>query len=237
MKSILHKTQTALQNFANLAFPNNCASCNNALLQNETIICTQCLVELPKTSFHNEPENAMHKIFWGRVPIQHATAYSYFLKKGRLQRLIHKLKYEGEKEVGYELGKHLGAVLKNSPEFMAIDAIVPVPIHPRRRQERGYNQSEWIGYGLSEVIDKPLETNAIHRRLYTNTQTKKSRFDRWKNVSSKFALTRPESIENKHLLLIDDVITTGATLEACTETLLQANETKVSIAVIGFASG
>lgn len=223
-----------VHDFIALFYPNICAACSEPLVQNEQLLCTTCRYELPKTNFHSDPDNEVARIFWGRVKIEHASAHFYFQKGGRVQELMHKLKYKGQQDIGIELGKMIGRDLQSSP-FSQIDAIIPVPLHPIKKRKRGYNQSECIASGISETLNKPVDTKSLQRKIANPTQTRKHRFERWSNVEGIFALTNPEALANKHILLIDDIITTGATLEACASTLLQAKNVKVSILAVAKA--
>ena len=221
-----------ISDFFGLIYPNTCAACGNNLYKNENIICTKCIYELPKTNYYKETGNPVEQIFWGRVNIERACSYYFFHKGSKFRKLIHKLKYKGQKEIGYEIGRHFGSELIGSDFINVIDVIVPVPIHPSRKRHRGYNQSDWIGMGLSESLDIPLDTKSFYRNVATETQTKKSRFERWKNVENVFSVKDEAAFLNKHILLIDDVLTTGATLEACANSLLKINGVKVSIATL-----
>ena len=223
-----------LDDFVGLFYPNLCLGCGEALYKNEKYICTKCLYSLPKTNFHKSRKNMVSELFWGKVPIQFATSYSYFHKKGVLQNIILNLKYKGEKEVGMELGKHLGRELKTS-DFASIDTIIPVPLHKKRLKKRGYNQSEWIAKGISEIMGKPIDNKSVIRTINTETQTKKTKAQRWENVKDIFQVKNKNEIINKHVLLIDDIITTGSTLEACASVILKEKNTSVSIATLGVA--
>ena len=153
-----------------------------------------------------------------------------------MRKIIHHLKYKGMKEVGYEMGKHFGAAIKQAQHFEEIDLLVPVPLHKNKLRQRGYNQSYWIAKGMGEIMNKPVETESIKRNVETNTQTRKARYERWENVEHIFKLKNEQLIRDKHILLVDDVVTTGSTLEACASALLKAENTKVSIATLGVAS-
>ncbi len=228
------KSGEYILDFIGLFFPKICASCDNNLMRNERFLCTQCLWELPKTNFHNDIENEVAKTFWGRVVVENATAHFYFQKGGHVQKLLHKLKYKNQKEIGVELGKIIGFDLLGTA-YSAIDMVIPVPLHKSKLRKRGYNQSEYIARGISEILKKPLDTKSLVRSLANQSQTKKHRYERWTNVEGIFLVTDVEDIANKHVLLIDDVITTGSTLEACVEALQMAPNVKVSIAVVAMA--
>ncbi len=224
-----------LEGFVGLFYPNICACCSTVLLRGEQYICGHCLNDLPVTNFYKNADNPVAQIFWGRAPVEYATA-NYFFKKGnRIQQLIHQIKYQGQKEMGQVLGRQMGESLHQSL-FDAIEMITPVPLHPQKLRKRGYNQSEWIARGIAEVMQKAIDTKTLIRQLATSSQTRKKRFDRWENVHSGFGLTNPETFAGKHILLIDDVITTGATLEACIHVLQQSPGVKVSVATLAIAS-
>jgi ComF family protein len=193
------------------------------------------LYELPETGFYKEKDNQVAQIFWGRAEVENATAQYFFKKGNRIQRLMHQMKYQGQKQIGEVLGKRMGEKLERSC-FNNIDVVVPVPLHPKKMSKRGYNQSEWIARGVGASMNKPMDAKTLIRHSATNTQTRKKRYERWENVASGFGLSDPESLAGKHVLLIDDVITTGATLEACIHTILCSPESKVSVAALAFAS-
>ena len=230
----MQKVFSLAEDFLSLWFPNLCASCSAKLYQNEKVICSRCLYALPKTNFHKDKENPVASLFWGRVKIEYATAFYYFNKGSRFRKLIHKLKYEGHHEIGYELGLHFGTSLKNSC-FGDATCIVPVPLHPSKERKRGYNQSEMIAKGMSEAMALPVKNKILIRNIASSTQTRKSRYDRWKNVEHIFSLRDKEKLTNEHIMLVDDVITTGATIEACAGELLKAEKTSVSVASLAVA--
>jgi len=225
-----------LNDFISLIFPQVCASCGNSLYKNEQTLCTYCVYHLPKTNFHLNNDNPVAKIFWGRVDILSAGAFYGFNKGGRVQHIIHQLKYKGRKEVGFAVGKLYGYELKMCDSFKTVDTIIPVPLHPKKIKKRGYNQSESFAEGLSASMEVPANVKTLFRAHESETQTKKSRFSRWQNVESIFQLKDLKSLEGKHVLLVDDVVTTGATLEACAQTLKQVPGIKFSVATIAYAS-
>jgi ComF family protein len=194
------------------------------------------LSKIVKTNFHLEKDNPVSQIFWGRVKIEHALSFYYFIKGGILQKLVHEIKYRGAKELAYELGKESAYVLKESDFFSKIDYLCPVPLHKQKEKKRGYNQSEWIARGLSEVLNIPVEKNILKRKIYTSTQTKKNRQQRWENVKDAFDIGEKHKLEKKHILIVDDVLTTGATLEACAQNILEIDGVKVSIFTLAFAN-
>lgn len=223
------------RDFIFLFFPNSCEACRTPLHFNEETICVKCLYELPRTDFCYDNENFIMNLFSGRLKLEKATALFSFHKGSRFRKLLHNLKYKSKPEIGLILGKELGAEMLESGNYSDIDAIIPVPLHEKRLKERGYNQSEEIGKGISVVTKIPMHTDVFYRAEYTKTQTKMTRDERWKNVSGKFTIKNIEKIENKHILLVDDVVTTGSTLEACGEVLLKVKGLKLSIAVLANA--
>ena len=227
---------TFFNDFINLFYPKLCAACGKGLMRQENVVCATCLMELRKTNYHLDVENPVSQMFWGRVMVQNATAFYFFNKGSKFRKLIHKLKYTGEKEIGYELGRHLGGVLKNAEVFKDVEVIIPVPLHPKREKKRGYNQSDWIGKGLAEAMEIKMDSKNLYRAVSNVTQTQKSRDERWENVASIFKLKNTKALEGKHVLLIDDVVTTGSTLEACAASLLEVEGLKVSIATLAVAN-
>jgi ComF family protein len=225
-----------IKDFIALIFPHVCASCGKSLYKNEQSICTFCAYQLPKTDFHLDKENPIAKIFWGRINIHSTGAYYGFNKGGKVQHLIHQLKYKGHKNIGHFVGKQYGNELKHSDDFNSVNVVVPVPLHSKKQKKRGYNQSDLFALGLAESMNAEAKLNVIYRALESESQTKKTRFRRWQNVESIFQLRNTTALEGKHILLVDDVITTGATLEACAQTLLQIPNVKISIVTIAYAA-
>jgi len=203
-------------------------------MKNERIICSGCIYHLPRTDFHLDRDNPVARIFWGRIRVEQATAYYFFNKGSRFRRLIHELKYLGRQDIGAELGRAFGSELMKSG-FRDVDVVVPVPLHKKKLRKRGFNQSECIARGIAEAMVKPVNTSSIIRAFHTGTQTRRSRYDRWLNVENVFRVTEPDFLTGKHILLVDDVLTTGATLEACATAILKVEETKVSIAALAVA--
>jgi ComF family protein len=215
-----------------LLFPNLCTICGNTLLKHESVICTFCDYHLPRTNFHLNEQNQVFHSFLGRIKIETCGAFLYFNKGNRVQDLIHQLKYKGRKDIGEFLGKQYGCYLKNVPDFQSIDWIVPVPIHKKRLKIRGYNQSESFAAGLAISLGTKVDSTTVIRKTQTTTQTKKTRFRRWENVEGIFFVRNPKKFEYKHVLVVDDVITTGATLESCITSLSTIPGIKVSVATI-----
>ena len=221
-----------LRDFLSLIFPRVCEACGKSLFTGESCICSYCMYHLPRTDFHLYDDNPVAKLFWGRTSIFSASSLYAFNKGSKVQHLIHQLKYRGKKEIGISLGKYYGKELKTASSFSSADMIIPVPLHRKKQRKRGYNQSETFAQGLAESMNIDILNDALIRTHLSETQTRKSRFARWKNVEHIFQVIAPEKIQGKHILLVDDVITTGATLEACANKILEIPATKVSIATI-----
>lgn len=227
--------QSYWADFVALLFPNRCCACDTQLKKGEQTICLSCSIDLPLTGFHNYDDNPIAKRFWGRADITHATALYYFTKGGKVQHLVHQLKYNDRIDVGTLLGNNLGRELMQWPDHATIDMVVPVPLHPKKQHQRGYNQSDFLAQGIAEVMDIEFAPDLLARDTYTDSQTKKTREERWLNVKDVFSVKQLDKAQGKHILLVDDVMTTGATLEACASKLLQLPNTKVSIATIAMA--
>lgn len=223
-----------LKDILDFAFPRNCILCGRLLNDKEKVMCTFCYHELPRTDFHNDADNPVSQLFWGRVTVEHAASFFYFNKGSACQKLIHGLKYGGREDIGIETGRMYGIELKGSL-FENCDFIIPVPLHRKKQRKRGYNQSEIIARGLGETMYKPVYPGIMERVEFTGTQTRKSRYDRFTNVSGSFVVKSPDICQGSHVLLVDDVVTTGSTLEACVEALKEAGVEKVSIATLAVA--
>jgi ComF family protein len=224
-----------LDDFISLLFPRLCYACGDHLLRNEKLICTECYVMIPRTNYHLEKNNPVEQLFWGRCLIAKAAAFSFYNRDSRIRKLMHNLKYNGIREIGYELGKLYGLSLTRSDFLEGIDMIIPVPLHPSKKRMRGFNQSELISEGLSEATGLPLGRTLLVRNSKTETQTRRSRYDRWVNVEGVFTVTAEADIKGKHLLLVDDVITTGSTIESCANELLKIENVRVSVASLAVA--
>lgn len=224
------------ESILHLLFPHVCDGCGSDLVNIESNLCIRCLSSLPETNFEQHPNNPVEKIFWGRMPLVSAAAHLYFTKESLIQRLMHQFKYKGNRQLGLQLGRIMGQALKKSNRFNDIDALIPLPLFPSKEKKRGYNQAKVLCEGMAEILSLPVLDNIITRPHHTETQTKKGRIERWRNIEGKFLLDNTEAICNKHLLLVDDVMTTGATLEACGNELLKIDNCRLSVATLCVAS-
>lgn len=233
MNNFLYDIKNSL---SHLFFPHNCLVCATDVIDKNHLICTRCLVELPQTNFSNAILNPVEKTFVGRLKIEEATALFYFNKHSALQKLIKQLKYKNNIEVGIFLGELLGSNLIESKRFSNIDFLIPLPLNKKKLHIRGYNQAEVICRGIQKSFNKPIVNNVSIRKVFTQTQTQKSRIDRWQNMEGVFSVENPQKLENKHILLVDDVITTGATIESCGQVLSSIHGIKISVAAIAFTA-
>lgn len=222
------------EGLSHLFFPHICRCCHYPLSKSAQHICFRCKHDLPFTGFEAQPGNPVEKIFYGRLHIEEASSCLFFNTGSISQQLIHQIKYHNEPELAVELGRIMGHKLLGTNRFKNIDAIIPLPLSRSRERKRGYNQAEKLATGISEIIQSPVLKNVVTRPRATSTQTNKTRTERWDNMKGMFSLTSNQSMHNAHILLVDDVITTGATLEACAETL-SGNGAKISIATLAFA--
>jgi ComF family protein len=218
-----------------LFFPHHCAGCGTDRLDKQTEICLRCLHRLPLTHFTAQPDNPVEKIFWGRTHVQAATSLFFYSQDSTMQSLLHELKYRGNQALGIQLGSLLGTALKNTSRF-PVDVLVPVPLHPSKEKSRGFNQATLICQGIATVTGLPVCTTLLRRNTERSTQTKKDRAARWENMQGIFEATPFNEVPYKNILLIDDVITTGATLEACGQALLEAEERKLWIASVCYSN-
>jgi len=230
----MHLVKDLKEAFLQLFFPHCCAGCGSVRLHSDSQLCFRCLAALPETVFERMPGNPVEKTFWGRLPLQAATAHYYFTKQSLVQHILHQLKYKGNRELGWQLGRIMGIQLLQSGRFQA-DALVPLPLFPDRERKRGYNQSALLCEGIAEILRIPVWQDAVIRPLYTSTQTRKGRMERWKNMEGKFLLADAQRLRQHKILLVDDVITTGATLEACGAVILQAEGVELSVAALCYA--
>ncbi|TKC00574.1 ComF family protein [Pedobacter cryophilus] len=222
-----------LKDFASLIFPELCQACGDSLVNTEKHFCTTCIYQLPYTNYHLVPDNRLAKQFWGRVNINAATAFLYFNKAGKVQNMMHQLKYNNQPQIGEELGKMFGKQLKETFPYHLAEAIIPVPLHPKKLIKRGYNQSETFANGLAEILQIPVVTDLLFRDKAAESQTAKSRSSRFENMKTVF-----KALDNQHsyksVLLVDDTITTGATLEACAFALQEIGIKEINIVGIAF---
>jgi len=224
-----------LADFIALLFPQLCAACGESLVANEDLLCTDCLYSLPFTNFHLHADNIVAQQFWGKIDLQGAYSLYYFAKGGKVQSLMHHFKYKGMHRIGNLLGNIAGTQLAKNDIFNSADYIIPVPLHKSRLKKRGFNQSLCFAEGLAEKLNANVEDNNLVRLKATETQTHRSRFARFENMQEVFSVINPESLIDKHILLVDDVVTTGSTLEACAIPLLEIQGLKLSVATIAYA--
>ena len=217
-----------------LFYPHNCIGCGSDVISEENFLCLKCINDLPHTNFAMHKNNAVEKKFWGRIAVASAMSEFYFSKGSIVQNMIHEFKYRGNKKAGKYFGNIMGKSLLNSTRFN-IDIIIPLPLFERKEKMRGFNQAEILCNGISEIINKPVISKNLIRKVGTETQTKKHRIERWKNVDGIFYVQEPKQLEGKSILLVDDVITTGATIDACGTEILKIKDVKLSVASLAIA--
>jgi ComF family protein len=232
----LIKLKELLRGFMHLFYPNICTGCGSDIIEDDNLLCLQCLNALPHTGFAMHANNPVEKIFWGRLPLTAAMSEFYFSKGTVIQQLVHEFKYKGNKEAGKYLGAMMGSSLLCNNRFNKIDALVPLPLYADKEHKRGFNQAMILCKGISEVMNIPVITGIVIRKRFTQTQTKKLRDERWQNVEGSFNVNNKAQLQDKHILLVDDVITTGATLEACGKEILNINNVQLSVATLAYAS-
>ncbi|MFD2543185.1 ComF family protein [Lacinutrix gracilariae] len=215
-----------------LFFPKVCYACYVHLQDSECYVCTSCRHNLPVTNYHLNANQAVAKVFYGRAKVEQATALLRFEKKSIVQQLIHNLKYRGYEEIGVFLGQWLGNELKELPTYQEIDIVVPVPLHKKKYKKRGYNQVAKFGQEIAKALQADYNDSSLIKITNTTSQVTKKRFARWQSNYELFTLENAASIENKHILIVDDIITTGATLESCIQVLNKAKNVKISIATM-----
>ncbi|MDR0414059.1 MAG: ComF family protein [Prevotellaceae bacterium] len=231
------KVASIFQDFLNLIYPSCCEACGMLLVVGERVLCTSCRYKLPRTNYWLQKGNPVEQMFWGRVPVVNACSLFFMGKGSSYRKLLHKLKYSNKPQIGVALGRLLGNELARAADYADVEFIVPIPLHAKRQRKRGYNQSEKIAIGISQATGKPLLTSVVFRQRYNETQTKKTREERWSNVSDIFAL-RPNAetlLAGKHILLVDDVLTTGSTIEACAVAMLKGASCRISVATLAVA--
>lgn len=227
---------TFFNSVAHLIYPDVCAGCGSDLISGKQLLCLDCIDALPVTNFHMHANNPVEKIFWGRLPLVTATSYTYFTKQSIMQRLLHQLKYRGKKDVGLYFGRRMGELFRLSNRYNDIDALIPLPLFFTKEKKRGYNQAAVICEGMSESAGIPVWKDIVLRKKRTETQTHMNRAERWTNIEGKFELSNTAAAEGKHVLLVDDVLTTGATIEACGCELLKIKDLRLSIATLAYTS-
>lgn len=223
-----------LNDFGRLFFPEICVSCARSLNAGEDTICINCLINLPKTNYHRLVDNPVKRKFKGRIDLESASSFLYFNKGNSARVLLHHIKYHGRRDLGARLGALYGKDLVNDG-YPVPDLIIPLPLHPAKERRRGYNQSTCIAEGLKKHLGCRLDHTSVRRVSDNSTQTRKGRYERWENVSSIFRVVSNENLRGKHVLLVDDVITTGATLEACGHTILRAGASRLSFLTLATA--
>lgn len=221
---------------SHLFFPHLCAGCGSDSIDNSQTLCLACHDQLPVTNFHLHANNPVEKIFWGRIPLIGAASYLYFTKDSLLQNLLHQFKYKGNKELGFFLGQQMGNSFKQSNRFNKADALIALPLFPSREHKRGFNQAAVLCEGISAATGIPFLPNIVVRTKSTETQTHKNRIQRWQNMEGRFELKQEKAISNKKIVLVDDVVTTGATLEACGHELLKAPGSQLFISTLAYTS-
>lgn len=226
--------QRTLKNIFNIFFPEICVTCENQLIQGEELLCISCRADLPVTNFSSWKNNKVELSFQGRIPIESATSLLYYKRKGNVQRLIHQLKYKNRQKIGKILGQWLAEDMIDHNRFDKFDFIIPVPLHPDKLRKRGYNQVTTFGKSMATKLGSTLLENVLVCISKSKTQTFKNRFERTLNIEDKFDISDSDMLKNKHVLLIDDIITTGSTLEACSIQLLRIPNIKISIATIAY---
>ena len=219
-----------------LFYPHVCAGCGSDLIEADHLICLKCITNLPHTNFAQHSGNPIEKVFWGRIPLVAAHSEFYFAKDSLIQELIHQLKYKANQKIGVYLGELMGKSLLDSNRFRNIDYLVPLPLYPDKERKRGYNQAAVICQGMSTSMNVPVSLDNVTRQRFTETQTKKHRIERWENVAGSFNVLHKEKLCGKNLLLVDDVVTTGATMEACGHAIAQSVNVKLSMATLAFAT-
>jgi ComF family protein len=219
-----------------MLYPHNCLGCGSDVLSTGNLLCLECIGNLPHTGFALHANNPVEKIFWGRLPVTAGMSEFYFSKESIIQNCIHEFKYRGNRKIGLFLGNLMAKSLLGSNRFSSVDVMVPLPLFLQKEYKRGYNQAAVLCEGIHQVMDIPVIAKNVARVLHTDTQTRKGRTERWENVAESFAVTLPESLEGKHVLLVDDVVTTGATLEACGVAILKVPGTMLSIATLAIAT-
>lgn len=225
----------SLEYFLELFFPRLCLVCEEKLLRQERFICLTCMLHMPRTDFTLPGESSMEQLFYGRVPVEKACAYFEFRKGSSYRIILHQLKYRGQKEIGEYFGERFAAELMQAGVFSMPDYLCPIPLHRKKERKRGFNQSYHIALGLSRQMHVPVVKDNLRRLADTATQTRKSRYERWENVANMFEVVNPALFDGKHIALVDDVVTTGATLESCAGAILSCCNARISIFTLAMA--
>lgn len=228
--------KTFLTDVCDFLFPRACCICGNSLLHDEKYCCTSCLMALPRTNLHLIEDNEIEKNFWGKINIKRATSFLYYSKGGDVRQLLYELKYHGNKYIGEFLGRVMASELIDSGFFDGIDCIIPVPLHKKKLHKRGYNQSEWLCKGISQVTSIPIRKDIIRRVSQTETQTHKGMYERWSNVNQAFQGEDVSSLNNLHILIVDDVLTTGATIVSCCDSFKDIKSIQISVLTLAIAT-
>jgi ComF family protein len=224
-----------LSDLINLFFPKVCCACGKSLVENEDIICFRCRADLPKVAYAFPDNNELKNRFSGKVKIEYALSILHFYKSGVTQRLLHEYKYKNKPEIGEIFGRQIGAILNENDLSGEIDLIIPVPLHPKKQRKRGYNQSHYFAKGISEISGIQVDYKNLIRIKHSESQTGKTREIRWKSVYDAFEIKNKTDFKSKHILIVDDIITTGATIEACATKLTESGTDKVSVATLAIA--
>jgi len=233
---MIAQVKNMVNSAVHLFYPHLCTGCGSDLLEKNDLLCLSCIHDLPLTQFAHFTNNPVEKYFWGRLPITAGYSEFYFSKASLIQHLIHQFKYNGNTQIGFYLGAFMGKTMISSPRFNSIDALIPLPLYSDKEHIRGFNQAAIICNGISSVMKVPVLNGSVIRQYPTETQTRKHRTERWENVKGSFRVIKENDVRNKHVLLVDDVITTGATLEACGQVILQKQPVKLSVATLAYAA-
>jgi ComF family protein len=231
----MHVLLQSVDHLLRLFYPALCLACQDTLPQSNMQLCLDCQTKLPYTTLHEDVDNLFTQRFWGRVRVQSGAACFYFVKGGKIQQVIHHLKYSHKPYIGFHWGKIYAQKLAQEAHFRTVDLVIPVPLHWKKQQLRGYNQAEAISRGLAEGMEKLHIPKALIRNEFSSSQTQKGKLDRLNNVEQAFSVARPAELEGRHVLLVDDVMTSGATLEACALPILALSGTKVSMVTLAMA--
>ena len=235
-QSSLPTLQEMWEGFLHLLFPEICVACGQDLPVTGSCFCLKCQLALDPSDMYMLRDNEFTDRFWGRLPLEGGAALYHFTRKSPVQRALHQLKYHNKPDIGIKIGRAFGQKLRNSEIFQSVDNIIPVPLHPRKERMRGYNQSTMFAQGIAEVLEVPVLNSVLVRNKFTASQTRKKRIERFQNVDQVFTVEKPALLEGRHLLLVDDVLTTGATLEICGLALLEVPGTRLSLATIAIAT-